>query len=221
MGGGRQSAGSAFALKAWERISIGKTPMRFWSIAAVGESSMRLLLIVATAWSLCTGPAFAQVEDPLDPLTAVPSLSATSPLGIGANGSVGLTGLPMGATEINSAGVSPAPTGSVTGTIAIPTSGSITTGGTACSTGGMSASGTFGSAASFDGGGAAAGSAAPATAATTGSMATSGATGTLPTAATTDPMTTPGTSTSSEMSVPLGTTSSAGMLGTSGMWRAG
>src|SRR6266404_4440459 len=116
--------------------------MRFWSIAAVGESSMRLLLIVATAWSLCTGPAFAQVEDPLDPLTAVPSLSATSPLGIGTNGSVGTTGIPMGATEINSAGVSPASTGSVTGTIAIPTSGAITTSGTACPTGGMSAPGT-------------------------------------------------------------------------------
>ncbi len=57
---------------------------------------MRLLLIVATAWSLCAGPAFAQVEDPLDPLTAVPSLGATSPLGIGTNGSVGTTGTPDG-----------------------------------------------------------------------------------------------------------------------------
>src|SRR5260370_41052763 len=97
--------------------------MRFSLIAAVGESSMRLLLIVATAWPLCAGPAFAQLEDPLDPLTAVPSLGATSPLGIGTNGSVGTTGLPMGATEINSAGVSPAPTGSVTVTIAGPAAG--------------------------------------------------------------------------------------------------
>src|SRR6266446_6418960 len=161
--------------------------MRFSLIAAVGESSMRSLLIVATAWSLlCAGPAFAQVEDPTDPLAAVPSLGATSPLGIG-TGSVGGTGIPLGASEITSLGVSPAPTGSVTGTIAIPTNGAITTSGTTCSTGGMSPSGMFGSAASFDGGGAAAGSAAPATAATTGSMATSAATGTLPTAATTDP----------------------------------
>ena len=73
--------------------------MRFWLIAAVGESSMRLLLIVATAWFLCASPAFAQVEDPLDPLTATPSLGATSPLGIG-TGSVGGTGIPMDATEI-------------------------------------------------------------------------------------------------------------------------
>src|SRR6266851_4469038 len=105
-------------MKLRRKISSGKTPLRFSLIAAVGESSMRLLLIVAAAWSLlCAGPAPAQVEDPLDPLTATPSLGATSPLGIGTNGSVGTTGLPMGATEINSAGVSPAPTGSVTGTI--------------------------------------------------------------------------------------------------------
>ena len=131
----------------------------FSPIAAVlppssGKAFIRPLLLVATAWCLlCAGPAFAQVEDPLDPLTAVPSLGATSPLGMGTSGSVGTTGIPMGATEINSAGVSPAPTGSVTGTIAIPTSGAITTSGTACSTGGMSASGTFGSTASYDGGG--------------------------------------------------------------------
>src|SRR6266576_6706938 len=123
--------------------------MRFWLIAAVGESVMRLLLIAATAWSLCAGPAFAQVEDPLDPLTATPSLGATSPLGIGTNGSVGTTGIPMGAPEITSPGVSPAPTGGVTGTIAIPTSGAITT--TGCSTVGTSSSGMYGSTATYDG----------------------------------------------------------------------
>src|SRR5258708_13851911 len=146
--------------------------MRFWLIAAVGESSMRLLLIVATAWCLCAGPVFAQVEDPLDPLTAVPSLGATSPLGIGTNGAVGTTGLPMGATEINSAGVSPAATGSVTGTIALPTSGAITSSGTTCSTGGISASGTFGSTARFDRGGAASANAPPCTPTTTGRLPT-------------------------------------------------
>src|ERR1700736_5956234 len=165
------------------------------------NSVMRPFLIVATAWPLlCASPAFAQVEV-VDPLTAMPSLGTTSPLGISPGGSVGAAGIPMDATEITSLGVSPAPTGSVTGTIAIPTSGAITTSGTTCSTGGMSPSGMSGSAAGYDAGGTASGTAAPATAAMTGSMAT-GTTGTLPTAATTDPTASPGTSTSSQMSVP-------------------
>src|SRR6267154_2602170 len=162
------------------------TPTGFSPIAAVlplssGEAFMRPLLIVATAWCLlCAGPAFAQVEDPLDPLTAVPSLGATSPLGMGANGSVGTTGIPLGSTEVTSLGVSPAPTGGVTGTITIPTTGAITSSG--CSTGGMSPSGMYGSTASYDGGGTAPGTAAPAT----------GSTGTLANAATTDPTAIPG-----------------------------
>src|SRR5258705_75536 len=182
------------------------TPTSFSPIAAVlrlpsGKPVRRPLLIVATAWCLlCAGRAFAQVEDPLDPLTAVPSLGATSPLGMGASGSVGTTGIPLGSTEVTSLGVSPAPTGGVTGTIAIPTTGAITSSG--CSTGGMSPSGMYGSTASYDGGGTAAGTAAPATAATT------------------DPTATPGTSTSSQMtvpSVPAGMKTSSGMLDTSGM----
>src|SRR6266404_8157607 len=154
------------------------TPTSFSPIAAVlppssGETFIRPLLLVATAWCfLCAGPAFAQVEDPLDPLTAVPSLGATSPLGMGASGSVGTTGIPLGSTEVTSLGVSPAPTGGVTGTIAIPTTGAITSSG--CSTGGMSLSGMFGLTASYDGGGTAPGTAAPATAPTTGSMAATG-----------------------------------------------
>src|SRR5256886_8274506 len=174
------------------------TPTGFAPIAAVlplslGETFMRPLLILATALCLlCAGPAFAQVEDPLDPLTAVPSLGATSPLGMGASGSVGTTGIPLGSTEVTSLGVSPAPTGGVTGTIAIPTTGAITSSG--CSTGGMSPSGMYGSTASYDGGGTAPGTAAPAT----------GSTGTLATAATTDPTAIPGTSTSSQMSIPPG-----------------
>src|SRR5207244_2739141 len=190
------------------------TPTGFSPIAAVlplslGESFMRPLLILATAWCLlCAGPAFAQVEDPLDPLTAVPSLGATSPLGMGASGSVGMTGIPLGSTEVTSLGVSPAPTGGVTGTIAMPTNGAITSSG--CSTGGMSPSGMYGSTASYDGGGTAPGTAAPATA------ATSGSTGTLATAATTDPTAIPGTSTSSQMSIPPGMSTTAG-TDTSGM----
>src|SRR6267143_5701163 len=204
-----------------------RTPTSFSPIAAVlplssGETFMRPLLLVATAWCLlCAGPAFAQVEDPIDPLTAVPSLGATSPLGMGASGSVGTTGIPLGSTEVTSLGVSPAPTGGVTGTITIPTTGAITSSG--CSTGGMSLSGMFGSTASFDGGGTAPGTAAPATAATTGSMATSGTTGTLATPATTDPTAMPGTSTSSQMSIPPGMSTTSGMdtSGMSGMCGSG
>src|ERR1700750_3235171 len=135
-------------------------------IALMGKSCMRPLLIAATAWSLlCAGPACAQVEVD-DPLTAMPSLGTTSPLGISAGGSVGPAGIPLDSTEITSLGVSPAPTGSVTGTIAIPVGGALTTGGTTCSTGGMSPSGMYGSSASYDGGGGTApGTAAPATAA--------------------------------------------------------
>src|SRR5260370_42017048 len=116
------------------------------------NSVMRSFLIVATAWSLLCSPAFAQVEV-VDPLTAMPSLGTTSPLGISPGGSVGATGIPMDATEIPSLGVSPAPTVSATATIAIPTSGAITTSGTTCSTGGMSPSGMYGSTASYDGAG--------------------------------------------------------------------
>src|SRR3977135_3653129 len=203
------------------------TPTGFSTIAAVlslssGKTFVRSLLLVATASCLlCAGPAFAQVEDPLDPLTAVPSLGATSPLGMGANGSVGTTGIPLGSTEVTSLGVSPAPTGGVTGTITIPTTGAITSSG--CSTGGMSRSRMFGSAASFDGGGTAPGTAAPATAPTTGSMATSAATGTLATSAPTDPTAMPGTSTSSQMSIPTGMSTTPGMdtSGMSGMCGSG
>src|SRR5712671_3330102 len=178
------------------------TPTGFSTIAAVlslssGKAFVRSLLLVATAWCLlCAGPAFAQVEDPLDPLTAVPSLGATSPLGMGASGSVGTTGIPLGSTEVTSLGVSPAPTGGVTGTITIPTTGAITSSG--CSTGGMSLSGMFGSTASFDGGGTAPGTAAPATAPST------------------DPTAMPGTSTSSQMSIPTGMSTTSG-VDTSGM----
>src|SRR5258707_14178930 len=148
----------------------------FQRIAPMRLSAIGAVLPLLTAWCLlCAGPAFAQVEDPLDPLTAVPSLGITSPLGIGSNGSVGTTGIPLGSTEVTSLGVSPAPTGGVTGTIAMPTSGAITSSG--CSTVGTSSSGMYGCTATYDGGGTAPGTAAPATA------ATSGSTGTLATAA--------------------------------------
>jgi hypothetical protein len=159
--------------------------------------SMKRFWVAAVGLPLLCSPAFAQVEVG-DPLAAMPTVGVTSPLGISPGGSVGATGIPLGATELTSPGLSPTPTGGVTGTIAIPTSGAITTSGTTCSTGGISPSGMYGSTASYDGGGMAVGTVTPATAATT------------------DPTATPGTSTSSQMLIAPGSTSS-GMLDTSGM----
>src|ERR1700704_2168402 len=129
-----------------------RMPMRFSLIAAV-----------LPALFVCNG-AMAQVSGMAAP---TPTMGAPSPLGLGTGSSVSPTGIPMGATEIASPGVSPMPTG-VTGTIAMPSSG------TTCSTSGTSPSGMFGSTASFDGGGTAVGAAMPATAATSGATAMSG-----------------------------------------------
>ena len=144
---------------------------------------MRFSLIAAIlpALFVCNA-ATAQVSGMASP---TPTMGATSPLGIGTGSAVSQTGIPLGSTEIASPGVSPAPT--VTGTIAMPSSG------TTCSTLGTSPSSMFGSTASFDGGGMAAGSAAPATAATSGM------------------------STSSGMSATSGMSTTSGMLETSGM----
>ncbi len=128
-----------------------RMPMRFSLIAAV-----------LPALFVCNG-AMAQVSGMAAP---TPTMGATSPLGLGMGSSVSPTGIPMGATEIASPGVSPMPT-SVTGTIAMPGSG------TTCSTAGTSPSGMYGSTATYDGGGTAAGAAMPATAATSGATAMS------------------------------------------------
>jgi len=67
------------------------------------------ILVAATVWSLCNvGAAFAQVGMG----TVTPPLGVTSPLGIGAAAPVGATGLPLGATELATPGVSPMTSGS-------------------------------------------------------------------------------------------------------------
>ena len=135
---------------------------------------MRLSLIAAflsAALSWCS-PAFAQLDymPQVDDMSTV-AIGPTSPLGIDSSSSVGGTGIPFGATEIPSAGLSPLATYS-TGTIALPGSG------TTCPT---TTSG-LGSADTYDGGGMAMGSATTATAGTAGigtmtsTMATSGST---------------------------------------------
>ena len=108
-----------------------RMPMRFSLIAAI----LPALVICNAAMAQVSGMA-----------TPTPTMGATSPLGLGTGSTVSPTGIPLGATEIASPGISPAPTG-VTGTIAMPSSS------TTCSTLGTSPSGMFGSTASFDGGG--------------------------------------------------------------------
>jgi len=99
---------------------------------------MKRFLMITTASALLCGPAYAQQAA----VMPTPSLSATSPLGMVPSAPVGGTGIPFGATEIASPGVSPAP---------LPSTGII--GSTACSTIGTAPSAMFGSAATFDGGG--------------------------------------------------------------------
>jgi hypothetical protein len=126
---------------------------------------MRLPLIAAVlpALVVCNAAAVAQVTGIANP---TPAIAATSPLGLGTSLGVFQTGIPLGATEIASPGVSPAPV--VTGAASTPSSGT-------CSTLGISPSAMFGSSSSYDGGGMAVGSAAPATAATSGMPTSYGA----------------------------------------------
>jgi hypothetical protein len=170
-------------------------------------SYVRSSLVAAVASLLLASPALAQVEEPI---TATPPLQLTTPLGISSNGSVGPAGIPLDSTEITSPGVSPAPTGGVTGTIAIPANGAITSGGTTCSTVGASPAGMYGSASTYDGGGTAPGTSTPASSATTGSMATSVGAGMLATS------TSPGMSPMTITPATAGLSTITGMLDTSG-----
>jgi hypothetical protein len=171
---------------------------------------LRIALFLPAALG-CWSPAFAQQLDyvpEVNDMSTVP-IGPTSPLGIDSSSSG--TGIPLGATEILSAGVSPLATYS-TGTIALPGSG------TTCTTSGTSQSGLTGSTYTYDGGGMAMGSATTATAASAGTatmstMATSGSSQTagisVPMTAPTDPGTLPISGTS--------TTYAMGTVGVSGM----
>jgi hypothetical protein len=87
---------------------------------------MRFSLIVAVRPALFVcNVARAQVGT----ATPTPTIGETSPLGIATGSANSPTGIPLGATELASPGVSPVPSG-VTGTITIPSTSS----GTACST---------------------------------------------------------------------------------------
>ncbi len=155
---------------------------------------MRALLVAAILPALFAGNvANAQMAVMTTP---TPTIGATSPLGDGVGSPVSQTGIPFGATELSSAGVSPlaAP---ATGTIAIPSNGAV------CSTVGSAPAEMFGSAAMFDGGGTGAGSAAPATAGMAGtSVASPGMAATI--------------SPTSALSAPSATIDTSGMSGMCG-----
>ena len=160
---------------------------------------MRFLTIfAAVVLGLAANAAMAQGM-----VIPMPSVSTTSPLDVTNGTSVGGTGIPLGATEITSAGTSPAPT-NPTGTIAIPGSG------IPCATLGGAAAGMYGSTATYDGGGLALGTSAPATGMSAGNTAASPS-------LSMDPSATSGLSTSSGMLQSSGTSTSSGVLDTSGM----
>src|SRR6516164_6114087 len=124
--------------------------------------SVRLFLIpvALTALLLCK-TAVAQVGGTVEP---TPMIGATSPLSSVSGQPIGPTGIPLGATEITSAGTSPLPP-NPTGTIAMP--GATTT----CSTLGSGSSQMYGSSTSFDGGGTSVAGSVPATGAMAGNTA--------------------------------------------------
>lgn len=78
-----------------------------------------LSLLIATIALAITPPAFAQVS-------LTPAIGATSPLGMTPGSSVAPTGIPMGATQLASPGLSPLPC-PTTGTTSTAMSGSTTT----------------------------------------------------------------------------------------------
>jgi hypothetical protein len=165
------------------------------------RTTVRLSVIAAVfpALIICNA-AMAQVDDSVMP---TPTIGATSPLGMTIGSASSPTGIPLGSTEISSAGVSPAPTG-LAGTISIPT----TSNGIACSTVATSPSEMYGSSATYDGGGTTPGASAPATAVDPGTLPVPG----IPTPSNA------GTSMSPAMSTSSGTLDTSG---TSGMCGSG
>ena len=124
---------------------------------------MRRALVVATAAALFgCNPAFAQVGGMGSP---TPGIGTTSPLGMTPGSSVPPVGLSMGATELASPGLSPAPTDTI----------GMTGAGTMCSAMGSPSAGASGSSPNFDGGGLGVGTGTPlpGSAATSGTCSTS------------------------------------------------
>lgn len=123
---------------------------------------MRYCLVAACLAFFAGGGALAQVTGMAVP---TPTVGATSPLASGTESPLSPLGIGLGATELPSPGISPAPV--VTGSIAAPSTG------TACSTLGLSPSGMFGSTSTYDGGGMAMAGSTPAVDSTAGNTAAS------------------------------------------------
>jgi hypothetical protein len=143
------------------------------------QPRMRSVLIASIlAAPICWVPAVAQMTN------AVPAIGTTSPLGMTADTPGSPAGIPMGATELPSAGLSPVPAGSMT----------MTSDGVACPSPEISSSAT-----TFDGGGMAMGMPLP------GGSATSGTCGTSSTAAApSSAMATPSPGGARPAGIPLG-----------------
>ena len=105
----------------------------------------RELIAAMLALLLGCNPVFAQVGGMGSP---TPGIGATSPLGITPNSPMSPVGIPMGATELASPGLSPAPTGTL----------GLTGGGTTCQALGGLSSETSATSSTYDGGGMAIGS---------------------------------------------------------------
>jgi hypothetical protein len=133
---------------------------RCGNAAGKRKTSIRFSLIAAVipALLMCNA-AMAQVGGMASP---IPTIGATSPLGMGTGSAISPTGIPFGSTEMASPGVSPAPT-DATGTISMSSSG------TTCSTLGTAPSGMYGSTSTYDGGGMTTGTGMPASGMSTSS----------------------------------------------------
>jgi hypothetical protein len=120
------------------------------------EITMRSATATAILAVLFCTPALAQMSGDGSP---PPAIGATSTLGITPGSPVAPTGIPMGAMELSSPGISPLPTGA----LGAPGYGTISGYGTGCST---SAQPSSSSSTVYDGGGMQVGASLPASAAT-------------------------------------------------------
>jgi hypothetical protein len=199
------SVGTATSRDVGHLVDIAKSRLESSRGPGSGDTSLRrrtiarpsVIAAVFPALIVCHA-AMAQVNDSVMP---TPTIGATSPLGMTIGSTSSPTGIPLGSTEISSAGVSPAPTG-LAGTISFPA----TSNGTACSTVATSPAQMYGSSAMYDGGGTTPGAAGPATAVDPGTLPVPG----MPTPSNAGTSTSPAMSTSSGM---LDTSGTSGMCG--------
>jgi len=98
---------------------------------------MRTLILATTAILLSCAPSYAQMNAPGIGTTSPLGISPTSPLGMIPGVSAGSTGIPMGATELMTPGISPGP---ISDTPSLPSTTCSSTGTCNAVTGGTSTS---------------------------------------------------------------------------------